>query len=331
MLAGAQATNLESRIKLASLLFDEVVLEGGEVFLSAGPLGRMVLTDPDPKTTSWPTPRSRARLAAGAGSAIYIGGPKGGGGVRVSQTGPGSQIWVGTYEPLRRALPRGCSWIEFGHGVALTDNGTALVRRIADADEASRAPSPDLFRRNIVVENATTDVLVGAQLGASVSMDRRHAQAATQLLTSGSPELTAQPALAGQVALELAVPQISSLTWGDIKDVRGQIGVRRLRDVLREIEEEAYANASSAPDFERRIRDGLDGRLLEANATAARAFSVGATRAAVSIGLGYIPIMGPWLAAATTGGLELKAAWDKSETWGAVLLGLRRRSIEKRP
>lgn len=104
--------------------------------------------------------------------------------------------------------------------------------------------------------------------------------------------MTAQPALAGQVALDLAVPQISSLTWGDIKDVRGQIGVRRLRDVLREIEEEAYAAASSAQDFERRIRNGLDGRLLEANATAARAFSVGATRAAVSIGLGYIPIGG---------------------------------------
>jgi hypothetical protein len=130
---------------------------------------------------------------------------------------PAVVSWRATFEPIKKDLTSAHDWFVFGHADDPRDPGHALARqeRALGNHPEVQALLPDHFVRDLVVRQAHRDLLVGGVYRSAVSMDPLHGRILTAQIRSG----TAAPAF-GPQALTILVPDVRSLSWADILELR---------------------------------------------------------------------------------------------------------------
>jgi hypothetical protein len=192
---------------------------------------------------------------------------------------PAVVSWRATFEPIKKDLTSAHDWFVFGHADDPRDPSLARQDRALAHDPLVQALVPDHFVRDLVVRQANRDLLVGSLYRSAVSMDSLHRRVLTAQIRSG----TAAPAF-GPQALTILVPDVRWLSWADILEVRANRGLRRYREVLREIEALAWDTSESLDEFEDAVHREFVKRLTDV--VDAKSLPRRLVRAAVSMAVG---------------------------------------------
>lgn len=252
LLTGAPALSVVGRIKHASLLHDNVLLESGTWMANAGPAGSTAFwTPPDQGGKHrWQQARER-RSAQEAG--FYLAMAPSGSGQRprkVLHSDSAELAWQATLEPVRRDLSSEVDWIEF-ESFGLTGAGKRIVAQLVAADVDDGWLTSELqerWSRNLVSKSVAHDLVLANGLAAALSMDNRHA-----LVTEARVRRGEAAVVLGGHAQALLLPNTSDMSWSDLATVRRDRGLKRLRAVLREVEAEALGESGSLAELDRRI------------------------------------------------------------------------------
>jgi len=319
LVTGRPIAALRRRLKYASVFHDRLFLESGVLRLQAGEGGSSSFVEPatTDRPARWQTPRQR-QLAQQSSFQIAVG----------SETTPGvpaetmhpvlssdSAIsWTATLEPFAAELPAGTDWIHFGKFARPGPGVDRIARDWTWADERNPYLDqviPGRFVRAAVIKNANNDLALAAAAGCTVTIDGLHSQVVAQRFGD-----EAGWKLQGY-AIPFLFPQIGDWTWQDIADLRRDRNMARFRAVLREIEEEAAAEAGGG-DLEAAAR-----HIYERHSAAAVPELTGFAKAAGTIVAGYVISSGSGL---VTFGLKGLAADLASAAVGSVpgaLMGVR--------
>lgn len=111
-------------------------------------------------------------------------------------------------------------------------------------------------------------------------------------------------------ALPILIPRVGDLAWDDIVEIRRLRAIQRLRDILREVEAEAFEVAASGGDLEDAMRKAYTAKVSAAlddvrliRSTAAHVVA----ELAVGAGAGYLTtglaVLGPIAGAAIAAGV----------------------------
>jgi hypothetical protein len=174
--------------------------------------------------------------------------------------------------------------------------------------------------------NVAEDLKRAAELDAWLAVDPCHDGLLQSFLRPERPDVRGRYA---GVALEIAVPDVSLLTWEDILALRRHRGMPRLRAMLEEIEAEVADG--HARNVDAVLASRLIGRLAtDASETATRAFGAAGTHIASSVALSLVPVVGGLLSAGEGAALEVRQALAKANGWTATLLDLRDRASRRR-
>jgi hypothetical protein len=122
-----------------------------------------------------------------------------------------------------------------------TQEGKQIIEAWVKVDELDPTVRQQLtgdFHRNLVLESANNDLVVGSRLGAAISLDRLHTSIASARLRRGDAEL-----VFGSRALEILLP--GEIEWEDIDRLRCHPGIADYRSVLSEIEQAALGDTTS--------------------------------------------------------------------------------------
>lgn len=329
LLVGAPARAVVARLKLASLLYDHVLVEDGEYRIQGGPGGSSRFwMPPEESPRPWQQPSERSRgqssnftlsmkptdASADAPAMVIL-------------DSPAVVSWRATFEPIKKDLTSAHDWFVFGHADDPRDPGHALARqeRALGNHPEVQALLPDHFVRDLVVRQAHRDLLVGGVYRSAVSMDPLHGRILTAQIRSG----TAAPAF-GPQALTILVPDVRSLSWADILELRANRGLRQYREVLREIEALAWDASESLDEFEDVVHREFVKRLTDA--VDAKSLPRRLVRAAVSMAVGemaglvltQVPMAGGAVGLAVSA-VEEARGWS-ARRWVGAHQGITRRS-----
>lgn len=311
MVRGSAGRRLARRIRMAALLTDRVILEDGAWLILGGNRGFVVrLTGPQPTNgevlvRDWQSTHDRASIHR-SGMSMYdnpglLGDP-------VVSSGPGGFAWYASFAPILAGLPA-------KQDVIWTSDGPVEVR-----------PDAAGSTTGLLTWNVAEDLKRAAELDAWLAIDPYHGGLLQNFLRPERPEVAGRYA---GVALEIAVPDISYLTWEDILALRQHRGMPRLRAVLEEIEAEVAGEHGR--NVEAVIASRLIGRLAaDASETATKAFGAAGTHIASSVALSLVPVVGGLLSAGEGAALEVRQALAKANGWSATLLDLRDRASRRR-
>ncbi len=264
LLSGAPIEAVRHRLKVASLLYDQVFLEFGTVDVHAGPGGSFVGRHPE-EVRSWQTAQDRhrdmaARFSIAMGREQVRGVP-----ARTLTPVLNSATtvhWVATLEPFRSELPVGCDWIEFrGRLGPLPTEVTDLSRRWSYLDRKNELLSkafPEHFVRDQIISNANEDAAVCAMSEVALSADSLHSHVMAARLGD------VQGWKMQGFAIPILVPSAGDLPWEAIKDLRRDGAMKYLRRMLNDIETDALSVAADAGDLERAVHTSYERRLSEA-------------------------------------------------------------------
>lgn len=285
LIAGAGVASVRRRIKHASLLHDEVLLEDGQWDLIVAEQGHFSIWRPpfyQPQPT-WETPRGRHIRKSGTVK-ISTGKRDDPASERDVLTTRSTLYLQPTLAPIRRELPSGCDWIAFGHFGDPQLTKELEAKLVPEAlDEALRVAYPDSFARALTIKYTSVDLAIGSAVGAAISCDRRHARVLSARMSLGE----ASPVLGG-LALSILVP--AELTWHEVAELRAARGpLHEFRAVLRDVEAVARDMAGSPQELRDHIREAYGQRLATA---AAKRLSIRAQVATSAIGLGVGHVAG---------------------------------------
>jgi hypothetical protein len=271
LFAGPGVAGVRRRILAAALLHDHVVLEDGLHVSWAGPTGASTMTARG-EVPSWQSARGRGRAT---GTERYFavkrdGSPEGTPAYPIVRA-EATFSWRATFEPFRAELPRSASeWLDFGH-VADESPAKAAVRAWQSADQLADlrryrlGPHPEppggKLVAGAILEAGYFDLATASEVGAAISIDRRHAMAVRRRLEAGDAHR-----LAGHYAMEVVLP--SDFSWADVPALRRHRALSSFRAVIREIEEAAISGADTQDDLEDRIQREYRDRLARASARA---------------------------------------------------------------
>jgi hypothetical protein len=258
LIAGAPVAAFRRRLKYASILFDQIFLEGGVLRLNAGPSLSFNMVEPfNPQAPPrWQTAAARHaaektpfQLAVGKedtpGVPAAIMHPAG-----YSET---SISWVATLYPFADELPPGTDWVEF----VKSHDPVGSVKQLADqwslADE--RNPSlervmPVRFVRNTVIKNVNRDLALATASGFAAAIDPFHQRVVAQRFNDDGWKMRGY-------AVPVIFPAVGDWSWSAIADLRCHRNMVRFRAVLREVEDEAAAEAASG-DIEMAVHHGYE-------------------------------------------------------------------------
>ena len=242
---------------------------------------------------------------------------------------PATIHWQATFEPIKRELPRAYEWLDFIPGADLYPDDKRIVRRMSrddDCDQVLVDRIPDAFSRRLVIGSANFNLVLGARIGAAVSMDRLHREAVEAKIEHGE----ANPVF-GAHALVVQFPDLGDLSWEDIDAARELPGLPALRALLAEIEEAAWQAAESGMELDEAVRQLYVDRFHEAVREAQMSFR--GTVAGLVIG-GVLSLvtgpMGPIAGIATGATVDIAEAVARRESyqrsWMAAADDLRRRA-----
>jgi hypothetical protein len=243
LLAGASIAALRRRLKFASLFFDRLLLETGIFRVHAGPTGASSFvvppTEDDPPR--WQTPAER-HAATGVPFAIAV-GPEGTPDVtpRTVISSVASISWTATLHPFADELPPGTDWVDFVRSLNPEGEVKQLALRWTRDDERNRSLEraiPVKFVRDTVIKSANRDLVLGVASGCAVTADRLHSQVVAQRFNDDDIW-----GLRGY-AVPILFPWVGDLPWEEIADLRRDKNMARFRAELRQVEEEATAEAA---------------------------------------------------------------------------------------
>lgn len=259
LVAGAGVAAVRRKLKFASVMFDEVLLEGGSKQISAGPDGNIVLPAP---SESFQTARER-HFAQGSRFSLAIGES------RQDPTPDAMRMvidsetrlnWRTTLEPFRRELPAGCDWVTYVSTRLAPEAKTTAeswTRRDASSDVLQREFVDPLVRR-LVLKHANADLAVAAYGGVAVAQDPLHSKVASLRFAD-----VAEWRPIGFV-LPILHPRVENLDWESIAEVRRNRHVRRFREVMAEIEARALEEAAAGGDIEETAHHAYETYLADA-------------------------------------------------------------------
>jgi hypothetical protein len=246
LLTGKPIESVRRRLKLASLYFDHVYLEGGTYRLSAGPGGSSGFFEPpgDGETFRWQTPSRRGAeqrqpFTVAIGREDTPGVP-----ARQMDTAihsDASVSWTATLHPFADELPGGTDWISY----TPTRDPDGEIGRLSDrwrwADERNAALQraiPERFVRDAIIKHANRDLGFAVQYGLAVSVDPLHTQVIAQRFRDDNGWK-----LQG-FAVPILFPAAGDFPGEAIADFRRDRHMARLRSILHEVEEEAASEAA---------------------------------------------------------------------------------------
>lgn len=219
LMTGSSVGSVRSRMKISSLLYENVLLEGGSMSIQAGPDGASWwrhVHDPD-RPAAWQTPKGR-KVGRDAPISVTI----------ARETTPGipapgpyhsilhsetSICWLPTMEPFVQELPPSCNWIVLGYAGDMADEFKNLECRWKRRDDANGALArfePEHFVRSQLVDSVSHDLAVGASGGWDVSVDRFHGKVIGARFAGDGTIQT------HGLALPILVPRVGDLGWADI-------------------------------------------------------------------------------------------------------------------
>lgn len=312
--------DLERRVKLASLLSDEVVVERGWRSLSHRP-GDIVAEG------SWEETKRERWLSADERAVAYLANdgtlvlrPTTDSPPRMYPDATGLQLV--SFEPMLRALPGGVDWIDTG-----ADDIEVYSRGINNADtDEDKAIFRDLVRR-VTGEHGqdARDLVLGSGMGAATTLAPEPTYRARQVLDALGP----QPS-SGLPVVEFQVPRADLLTWEDIARWRQHRAMSRLREVMSEIEGNAYADSRSFEEFTEETARKLVQRLLpDTSESILTTFGHAVETFATVLGVLFVPL-----------GVALSAVpalapvvhwWEGNQAWQMVLSGITENVTKRRP
>lgn len=318
LLAGAPVASVRRRLKIASLLYDRLLLEEGILDVQAGPQGSSVFrhsTTAD-EPTAWQTARQRSAVKGktftiGVGRESTSGVPAET--VRAVLSSETVIRWRATLEPFVSELPAGCDWIEWVYRTrSIPSEIGSVARRWTDIDKANavlarRFPADHV--RSRVISDTNEDLALAGASGLVLSADPLHSQVLASRLDDR------QGWRLQGFALPIVVPAVGDLSWETIRDLRKDKALRYLRSAMLEIEFAAMEAATSQGDLESAVRGALEvevaktnGKEDELNATLKRTI-VGVV---VATGIGFATT-------GVTGPLGIVVAAFGSSIVGAIL------------
>ncbi len=314
---------LETRLKVFSLLYDQVVVERGVYEAHIGENGSWEFVTPEPVRreqlgpirTKRGTPFGVAILQEGSSVPVPIMG-----------TTLVKAYRAQFYSVLQEAIGAKADWIgfaEFGPGGrhSQVDDAAGELTRRWDWDERDLAKSvfPDQPRylRDKVHSSLNLDLARAVILGLALAPDGIHAPLLDAKVKQ-SDEIESQPA--GNAALALVLPDVRHATWRDIAAIRKDKGLRYLRDRLRELE----AGATSEPLLEQAVREAL---LAEVEQKMPN-WGATAIDATVNVIASPIPVVGT-VVTAISAGKNVADTWKDRTSWTATLVRARRRLSKK--
>lgn len=308
MVVGAPGRALIDRVKVLSLLFDEVLLEAGAFEFT---LGEQAGIEGPTSSDRWTTAAERSSRRRDAGELIVT-SPDGTEKSRLSMDD--AHYWRATLRPVLDDMGRAYDWVSSAT-VSLTEDGKRFAGeqlREAIGSPNDRGPLP--VRDSVLYTETARDLVAGSALDSVVTMDGLHQQYLHSIVRAG----VAAP-VAGVAALWIACPHVTTLSWSDIDIARRRRGMSELRAVLAAIELEAIDAAAVGGAIDGQIRDRLVARILEASSSSGLKVWLGAARrSALSTIIGATPIGIPYAV-----GAELVGTWRRSGHWLAALSQLR--------
>ncbi len=262
LLAGAPIAAMRRRLKFASLFYDRLLLETGILRVHAGSHGASSFivppTEGDPPR--WQTPAERR---AGTGVTFVVAVSPDGRPDAPPRTAVASEAaiaWTATLHPFADELPPGTDWVDF----VTSRNPAGEVQQLAQqwtwADERNHSLEqaiPIKFVRDTIINSANRDLVLAAAAGVSVTTDRLHSQVAAQRFNDDSWKLRGY-------AVPIVFPHVGDLPWEAIADFRRDRSMARFREVLREVEQQAAAEALGG-DIEKAANRIYRRRLAEAS------------------------------------------------------------------
>ncbi|MGO8896695.1 MAG: hypothetical protein ACLQB1_44420 [Streptosporangiaceae bacterium] len=265
LLAGAPVAAMRRRLKFASLFFDKLYLEAGVFRMDAGPTGYFDTLEPARDGTRWQTAAQRSAAQASSfglamGREIVPGTPAPT--MHTVMASETSRSWVATLDPFGDELPAGCDWVEWVRSPRqLSSELDRIVRDWTWADEHNaaleRAISERLLR-GAVIKNTNHDLVIAAASHVAATVDTFHAEVAAQRFNDDESWR-----LRGY-AVPIIFPNVGYLPWEAIADFRRDRGMARFREVLREVEQQATAEAADG-DIEAAANRIYRRRLVEAS------------------------------------------------------------------
>lgn len=310
LVAGGAVASVRARMKVSSLLYDRVLLEAGAIRIQAGPHGASTSrlpSSPDQPTT-WQTPRGRKRgqdapisvsIALETTPGVPAPGP-----YRPILHSATSICWLPTLEPFAQELPACCDWIGIGYPGEMADEFKQLEDHWKRRDDENGALSrlvPEDFVRSRLVDHVSRDLVVGASGGWDVSVDRYHGRVIGARFARDATIRT------NGFALPILVPRVGDLDWSDIVKIRKLKAIERLRQILREIEAEAFEIVRSGGDLEAAMHAAYVKKVANALGEVHGLWSAGAMGVAellVGAGAGYattgLSLLGPLAGAGAT-------------------------------
>ena len=257
LLAGRPVEAVRQRLKVASVLYDEVVIEAGHYRFSAGAGGAISsrLLVPE-ETLKWQTPQARGDaerhgLQVSVGLETVPGQPAPPEVMRTFMQTSVSRAWEATLEPFISELPPRCDWVEWvaRQKSALLDDLTQPGIRRDMNNPALKEMIPDRHVRSGIVKAINQDLVVAGSNGAACSIDSFHASVLRARIDPSSNWSGAG------FALPILSPEVERLPWETVVDIRRDRHVKAYRKVMFEIEAEAAELVSMGGDLEAAVHN----------------------------------------------------------------------------
>lgn len=310
---------LEARLKIFSLLYDQIVVERGIYEAHIAEQGSWEFVTPEPVRREQLRPIRTKR-----------GTPFG---VAIQREGSNTSVpIIGTtlvrayraqfYSVLEKAVGAKVDWIgfaEFGPGGMhshVDDAAGELTRRWSwDERDLPKSvfPGQPRYLRDKAHSSLNLDLARAVILGLALAPDGIHAPLLAAK-ASQSNEIETRPS--GNAALALVLPDLRHASWHDVAAIRKDKGLRYLRDRLRELE----AGAKSAPLLEQAVREAL---LAEVEQKMPNWGST-AIDATVNVIASPIPVVST-VVTAVSAGKEIADTWQNRSRWIAALVRARKR------
>jgi hypothetical protein len=247
LVTGAPISAMRRRLKYASLLYDRVLLESGLLRMHAGSGGSFAVVEHLPlgAQVRWQTPAQRhaeqaAPFQLGIGRETVPGVPAES---MMPTIASDSEVgWNATLHPFAHELPAHTDWVDW---VGTTDPQADLARIMGQwvtADERNPALLTAVrarFVRQLLIKNANRDLAVAAANGYAVAIDPLHMQVVGQRFRDE------QGWRLSGYSVPVLYPEVGDLPWAAIAELRRERNIAGFRSVLREVEAETAAEAST--------------------------------------------------------------------------------------
>lgn len=315
-----------ARAKQASILYDELIFEDGLYEVSITPQGSSGWWTPPGWLTDEHLEQSR-RVQPSGTTFTFSMGPQGEEQMTQFINAPLTVDYASEYHTgiLDDLQSRGVDWIkQVSTGDRLpkstAEGKLAHERELRDRfdhDLLSELRPNETFLRRWIIENFHRDSVLSAAQGASFSL--------TSLFVPMLEHHGLKPTTGGQTALQVVVPDLSSLPWDGIIEFRNHAGSEEARTMLRTFDEKASQEepGDALAYFSRvsqQVNDAVFAAYDDLRPSWPRSISEQVSAFVVSLD----PNLGPLVSSTLTGAGLLRDRFKYRNSWVSAVMVLKK-------